>query len=199
MKSLDTFKTLLAAGALAVSAGAASASTVQCPAANTAGVDRYFELSGVAGASCFDFGTQANVQGQFGTWYPQYEPLAETGKDGFSDVIDNINTVNADNNLQKGFEGTFNFTAPAGYFDFIILFKAGLPGLNASWAAFRVPGSFEYGGWFIRLADGSVATQNELSGVSVWAQIPLPAAGWLLLGGLGALGFAARRKRKMVA
>ena len=31
------------------------------------------------------------------------------------------------------------------------------------------------------------------------APIPLPAAGWLLLGGLGALGFAARRKRRMAA
>ena len=31
------------------------------------------------------------------------------------------------------------------------------------------------------------------------APIPLPAAGWLLLGGLGAFGFAARRKRRMAA
>ena len=43
---------------------------------------------------------------------------------------------------------------------------------------------------------GSATTTATVTGVNV---IPLPAAGWLLLGGLGALGFAARRKRKMAA
>ena len=206
MKSLDTLKTLMAAGALAVVAGAASASTtVQCPDAGTDNLVRYFELSGVTGASCFASGTDANIQGKFGESYPQYVRLAETGQTGFGDVISNIDTVDAEDTLQRGFTGTFDFSAPAGYFDFIILFKAGfLPGgpttnQEVSWAAFSVPGSFNEGLWSIKMADGTLGTQGELSGVSVWAQIPLPAAGWLLLGGLGALGFAARRKRKMVA
>ena len=38
-----------------------------------------------------------------------------------------------------------------------------------------------------------------LSGVDGFGVIPLPAAGWLLLGGLGALGFVGHRRRKQAA
>lgn len=86
--------------------------------------------------------------------------------------------------------------ALAGYTNFVLALR-GLSQDNPTWAAFLVtgPGTYDYVIDTTRGSEGNFYTNLYAQA----AVIPLPAAAWLLLGGLGGLGLIARRRRPAVA
>ena len=196
-----------AAGLLSI--GSASATTVNCPAIGTDDLVRYLKFEGVTGASCFDYGTvPSTISGetgganqQFELRHPEYifigkddyDPDKGTGEQSLGGILTPLNNTS----LSGGSTGMIEFDAPSGYFDYILVFKWGKPDL-ASWAAISVTGSFENAVWTIMdvKSTGDVQSNIALSGTSVYAQIPLPATGWLMLSVLGLGGLVAHRKRK---
>lgn len=97
--------------------------------------------------------------------------------------------------------GTWAFDGlPSGLGDFLIVLKAANSPGYAVWSFFGDPANTSvYGSWNVAWTAGESSNPAGLSHLSVYAApnvVPLPAAGWLLLMGLGGLGFASRRKRK---
>ncbi len=87
----------------------------------------------------------------------------------------------------SGLSGTFSFTAP-GYTDFVIAFKSGQGVLDPDWAAFTLPNNVTSGSW-------TISGSQQLSHVNLYGKVvPVPAALWLFVSGLGGLAGLARRK-----
>lgn len=103
-----------------------------------------------------------------------------------------------------GTSGVWEIIVPDGYIltDVSIAFKSGQGGGDPDWALFSLPDDILSGTWAIDnpLCSSGCSGYQSLShgslyGVLVPAPVPLPAAGLLLLGGLGALGLAKRRRK----
>ena len=209
MKSLDTLKTLMAAGALAVVAGAASAST--CTYSETV-LD--VADAGTRGASAAkDCGNFSTGEGGNTTLSMMNGPPKAFGILGSWTVGDKFDTEGVeektilgkyfkitvtevkDNDPEERIAGTWSlldgFFFPEGE-SFALALKAGPNSF-----VYLLDNDFTSGTWSTVDLDNKGLSNITLFGTTT--PIPLPAAGWLLLGGLGALGFAARRKRKMVA
>ena len=213
MKGLGTLKTLLAAGALAVSAGAVSASTLV--PTDPPGCDPDSFTVGTYGMPC---------EGIFVNNFPN--PGTQVGNDSADITMDTVlfgisgwreivkvdlpqgwtgaETSNTGNGITLtvndagGGEtsGTWSIDAWPSFPNIMVALKGG-----PTFSVFKVDISKGLSGTWNTdsLLKGSGAIGPDLSHMTVWAQIPLPAAGWLLLGGLGALGAVARRKRRKAA
>ncbi|MDQ2089650.1 VPLPA-CTERM sorting domain-containing protein [Marimonas arenosa] len=90
----------------------------------------------------------------------------------------------------QGTSGTWTITSAIGQ-DFLIVLKASsTPGYGV-WSFFGDPNNTSTSGTF------DVAWNKDLSHLAIYvAPIPIPAAGLMLIGALGGLGFVARRKRR---
>jgi len=125
--------------------------------------------------------------------------LIDKNDDGISGV--DTDAITAANSTLGG-DWSFSVdTAPAGteYFGYVLAFKTGGGFKSIStWAAFLLPDDITSGSW-------STTGTNGLSHVNLYARlrdlpppppspVPLPAAGFLLVGALGALGAMRRRK-----
>ena len=191
MKGLGTLKTLLAAGALAVSAGAASAATISVvDGATTKGtID--------CGGGCeglFD----GSLSDMFATFYPQ--PAGGQNADHVRNYLATLTTEEIPTLAIRSDlgEGTLDGLSDDSNATFSSL---------AVWVAFKLGNNYA----FVKNVSGSSLTYSwtkssgsdgdgaGLSNITEIGVIPLPAAGWLLLGGLGALGAVARRKRRKAA
>ena len=87
----------------------------------------------------------------------------------------------------SGLSGTFSFTAPAGYANFVIAFKSGQGILDPDWAAFTLPAGVTSGSW-------AISGAQQLSHINLYAQVvPVPAAVWLFGSALGLLGVLRRK------
>lgn len=86
----------------------------------------------------------------------------------------------------SGLSGTFSFTAPAGYTNFVIAFKSGQGILDPDWAAFTLPSGVTSGSW-------AISGSQQLSHVNLYAQVPVPAAAWLFGSALGLAGLMRRK------
>lgn len=206
------FKTVLAAGAIALLGGQAGASTINCPEPSAGDtVVRYLSLSWEGDASlvtCLDHGTTYTGQ-IFTDNNVGYEFIVETENSNSIDLGGSLsgylNAVNS--SLFGGLSGQIEFKDPGTYDVYAILLKFGKnTDVSEGWFAFEV----SLGGlsmltidWSLFFDDGiGVKTdQWQLSHTGLYGKdtttIPLPAGGLLLLTALG--GMALVRRRKMVA
>jgi hypothetical protein len=175
----------------------ASAATVNCPGTIQT-TDREFSLTTTPGATCLSFGT-GNISGN-GDAINALGYVTLDKSDDNAVYGGDVNELSGTPSLTSGLSGTFSFfipTAPVGkiWTDFVIAFKTGQGNLDPDWAAFLLPNGVTSGSW-------SISGQQALSHANLYAKladtpvnvIPLPAAGWLLLAGVG--GLAAMRRKK---
>jgi hypothetical protein len=208
MLGRDTFKTLLAASALALMAGGASAAPVNCPGTPVipgVAVDREFTVDTTPNSVCFATGI-GNISGNSGGADP--DPLfgllsASFGAghlliDKSDDASSGLKPNALSGGLTSGLIGSWSFVLPSAgegfvWTNVILAFKTGLGGLDPDWAAFLIPNGVTSGSW-------AISGQQALSHANLYAQkapapVPLPAAGFLLIGALGGLAAVRRRRR----
>lgn len=135
-----------------------------------------------------------SINGTTGGWTSlgKFEP---TGSNTYYSLDDSIES------LKQG-EWDIFAAATSLYGEFMMVFKGGNDNNTdpASFVGYILAGTS--GTWsspLIATTGGSAGTMRDLSNVELFARgapsvIPLPAAGWLLLGGLGGL-FAMRRRK----
>ena len=181
---------------MAISAHGATVTTL-CPG-TAATNDREFSVTTVApGATCIASGV-GNISGNPGGANP--DPLFAILGSGYqlidkSDVSGSAMSVSG----VGGLSGMWSFLlppAPKGsmWSNLVIAFKSGVAQLNPDWVAFGLSACVTSGTWSINNGSQSLSHVN-LYGQLVPAAVPLPAAGVLMVGALGALA-ASRRKRR---
>lgn len=182
-----------AAFTAAVIAGSAGAVPVTCPVSPTPD-ERVFTLDTTPGSTCLGHGT-GNISGN-----PADDPIFGLlpnlvlidKSDNGGGALDGALVATA-GSLTGGLSGSFSFSAP-GFTNFVIGFKSGFGRIIPVWAAFLLPAGVFSGDWSI---SGTQALSHaNLYGVQGPTPIPLPGAAILLIGGLGALGALAARRKK---
>lgn len=219
MIELGRLTRLVAAMAVAVgtfAANNAAALPVSCPEISS-GI-RLFSANTNPDAACYAYGP-GNLNGNGDQVLKEDTTPPTTYKLSFienmvlidksdGDGTDGITPFNwlqaVSGSLTSGTSGVLSFTLPTGYVKPILGFKTGNGQLDPDWAAFLIPDAAAVGGvWNVIW---SVSGSQALSHVNLYAQVgdpvvdprvvvPLPAAAWLLLGGLGGLGLIGRRRK----
>ncbi len=207
---------ILLAAALAVSfalsfGGAATAATMDMcadgtgsPADPADGGDRFMTLEAVNGSGlveCVAWGT-----GNFNAPPPDdFNDLATYLDDEFDvellsllSKVTGDGTEGSDPGALGGFvddadSGTITIDADPEYPFYVVIFKFGGGSGDPDWFAYLVDNDAFDGG--LDWSWGDEGRTNGLSGISVYAAVPIPAAGFLLLGGLGGLAMLKRRKK----
>ncbi|WP_181366366.1 VPLPA-CTERM sorting domain-containing protein [Albidovulum aquaemixtae] len=186
-------------------AGAAGAATVKtfCPGAASA-TTRQFSVTTIApGATCVATGL-GNISGNANGARP--DPIFGVLGAGYQ-LIDKSDSGPAVLNVSgvSGTSGLWSFilpAAPAGmiWTNLVLAFKSGQGGggskpkvTGPDWAAFLLPSGASSGLW-------SISGQQSLSHANLYGQlapaaVPLPAAGVLMVGALGAFAAVRRRRR----
>ena len=200
---MNFVKVGLATLALGFVAQAGSAATTLCP--GTAGpTDREFSvtLAGAATAGCVAFGG-GNIDNtlDLGTISPAV--LLDKSDDGVDAVGSLVVTISSIVTVTpKGFSGFWSILVPAGYelINAYIGFKTGEGQIDPDWALFSLPAGSLSGSWAV-INTAARGNQNlshaNVYGNLVPATIPVPAAGFMLVGALAGLA-ALRRRRKLV-
>ena len=169
-------RTLLIAAGFAFAGSVASAATCDGPT-------RDITLDVAVGDACF-----ASGDGNIGNGTEDWLALGYVEIDDTGDGAGPYTYLSGDTN--SGTSGTITVSGDLSAYDSILIgLKTGDAQLSIDWAVFEIAGAGDYI-W-------SVTGQQALSHTVLYGrmgEVPLPAAGFLLLGGLGALGFMRRRK-----
>ena len=190
-----TLTTLATAVVLAVWGGVATASTVvSCP--TTVPDDRYMTFD-APGTICMASGVYSGgnkAEDQFLAIYTDGTVLGKVDE-GTATGLTGTPT-----DLDSGLSGTITWDPTSwgtSYSAFAILFKFGNGDTADSWFAYSLPAALDAATWAVLKPDGTPYTQHELSHVTLigLSPIPLPAAGFLLIGALGGLGLMRRRRK----
>ncbi len=172
-----------AVASFGLSYGSAEAATTECTSGNVT----FFATQGAPNAILDHYCGLGNDKNTvpFGTFF---------GQDGWT-LGSSTDTDDGDKNVvvsvQSPNSQTWSFTG--GVFPFMAL---GLKQGN-HFALFQLDPTKPLSGTWATSGPGG--STNALSHASAFYVIPLPAAGWLLLGGLGALGALGSRRRKQAA
>jgi hypothetical protein len=187
----DSFKTLLTAGALAIAAGAGNAATLSCSTDANGGSDATFYLGNSTQATCLPTDGVSSLN-DTNTIDSSFSLFGKTGwvlsdKNDSSDGNGLIEFLTAPINGTKS--GDWAIDTLAGLTHVVITLKAG-----GGFGAFLLDLTVE------NPLAGTWASTKGLSHASIYyngtpAPIPLPAAGFLMLGALGGLA-ALRRSRR---
>jgi hypothetical protein len=201
MYGLKTLKTVVAAGVLALMAsGAQAATTTLCPNSSST-TDREFTLTteDPIGNSCFASGSpndnnDAVFQAMLANLVPAATLLGKVEYDKFGVLQSTGPEVSLLDDmiaLLSGNSGGFTLDL-TGIVNAVLVFKVGNnPG--PAYAAFTVDSGLVTGFWSSTPLQGGGLSHVSLYGAP--AAVPVPAAGFLLIGALGGLA-ALRRRRK---
>jgi len=187
-----SFKTFLAAGAVALTCSAASAATLNCTTTGGQGKSNAtFTLSNATGAACFGGNDKNTVNSTFLMFGMTGWIGSDANNNGFGDGTVEFTSIDAPVNGDKF--GSWTIDSLAGLSKIVIVLKAGN----------------KFGAFLLDLValdplSGFWTSTKGLSHATIYyngtpvpppSAVPLPAAGWMLLAGLGGIA-ALRRRRK---
>jgi len=157
-------------------------------AAICSGSDRYIELTPAIG-DCYA-SSSTSSEDNIGNGTESWLSLGYTEIDDSGDA----GTGYLSGTTTSGLSGSVTVSGDLSMYDSILIgFKLGNKHIDIVWGVFEIAGA----GVYTWLSD----TKNELSHVVLYGregdtpEIPLPAAGFLLLGGLGGLAMMRRRAK----
>lgn len=193
MFSTNSFKALLAAGAMALVAGGANAATLSCSTDGAGGADATFYLGNSTMATCLPTDGTGNandtntIDSNFMLFGKKGWVLSDKNDSADGDGLIEFLTAPVNNTT----EGRWAIDTLAGLTHVVITLKAG-NGFGAFLLDLTVANPL-VGNW---------ASTKELSHASIYyngtpAPIPLPAAGFLMIGALGGLAALRRRRRSV--
>lgn len=176
---------LLAVAFCGANVASAASVSVNCPG-TPATTDREFTITTDPGTAVCLASAAGNLSGNNDAINQLGYVLLDKSDDTTSGVL--LGSLVA-NPPTSGLSGTFSFSAP-GYTDFVVAFKSGEGQLNPDWAAFTLPNGVTSGSW-------AISGSQQLSHVNLYGKVtavPVPAAIWLFVSGLGGLAGLTRRK-----
>lgn len=206
MKFSD-FKTLAiaaatcCAGLLGAVSMATAATTATCPDdldPSYAGTTNFILEVTIGDVSCVGFGDKnfhkSDLEALEGTLGVDLTLIDKSDNAVDGSDPDALNVVTG--SLIGGLTGTFDIDTADTYGGYVIVLKGGGGQNDPGWGAFSFTDLSAVFEWWI--TDSARKNPNALSHVDLYgivAPVPLPAAGFLLIGGLGGLAMVRRRKR----
>lgn len=213
MFGFGNFKTLAVAALMAMSAGAASAApvTTYCPAIGASTIRNFsVTIEGPTAAGCVT-SAPGNIDNTLNLALITPAILLDKTDDTDDGSGDDDGVFGVVLSATGAVSGSWSILLPTGYnlINAYLGLKSGEGGGDPDWALFSLPAGILAGTWGISdptCVSNSPARPSgcngyqELSHINLYgtlvaAEVPLPAAGFLLIGALGGLAALRRRRR----